>query len=109
MGAALSSKTKYSVTITLHDFSQIQFEQYQESTIKAARDAFFPFAGAEGLGVTASAKVRGETVRAALRTQLLSGLTLDEVDGLKPYVVDWIADEIRAHVTQVTKAPPDPN
>jgi hypothetical protein len=109
MSSVLDTKSKYGVTVAFHDFGQAQFEQYQEAAVRAARDAFYLFSGSDGAGVTATAKVRGETVRAALRTGILSGLTLEEVGGLKPYVVEWIADLLRAHVTHVTTAPPDPN
>lgn len=103
----LTTKQKYGIDAHFHDFSQKQFEQYQKETIKASRDAYFAFS--ESNGVSAVAVVRGETVRAAIRFEILTGLTLDEVNSLKPYVVEWIADEVRKHVTLVTTAPADPN
>lgn len=99
---------KYGVSINLHDFGQDVFEKYQMETIKAARDAFFQFGG-DGAGVTAQARVRGETVRTAIRLKILSGIQLADLTDMKPYVVDWIADEIKKHVTSVVMAPNDPN
>lgn len=104
----LDTKSKYDVTINLHDFGQDTFEAYQISTLKVSREAFFQFS-ADGTGVTATARVRGETVRTAIRLKIVSGITLEEVKSLKSYVVEWIADEIRQHVTRVTTAPADPN
>lgn len=103
----LSTQEKHGVKVNFHDFSQRQFETYQKETIKASRDAYFSFS--ESNGVTASAFVRGETVRAAIQCEIISGLSAAEVNDLKPYVVTWIADELRKHVTAVTTAPTDPN
>lgn len=105
---APQSVEKYGVSINLHDFGQSTFEQYQMETIKAARDAFFQFGG-DGTGVTAQARVRGTTVRVALRHKIISGIEIEKVGDMKPYVVDWIADEIKKHVTNVVTAPNDPN
>ncbi len=103
----LDTKTKYDVTLNLHDFGQSVFEDYQLTTVKAARDAFFQF-GADGAGVSAQSHVRGVTVRTAIRLKIVSGVTLKEVNDLKPYVVDWMADEIKKHVTNVVTPPVDP-
>lgn len=103
----LTTKQKYGLDVHMHDFSQKQFEQYQKETIKASRDAYFAFSDSNG--VTASAFVRGETVRTAIRLEIISVLTIEEVDNLKPYIVTWIADELRKHVTDVTTEPADPN
>lgn len=99
---------KYGVSINLHDFGQAVFEDYQLATIKAAQAAFFQF-GADGAGVTASAHVRGVTVRTAIRLKIISGIKSADLTDMKPYVVDWIADEIKKHVTSVVTAPNDPN
>ncbi len=103
----LATKEKYGIKINLHDFSQKSFETFQKKTIEASSVAFVAFSEREG--VTAVAVVRGETVRVAITTGILSGLSVEDVNELKPYVVAWIADEVRAHVTAVTTAPPDPN
>jgi hypothetical protein len=99
--------SKYGLTCTLHDFGQKVFEQYQLSTMKASRDAFVKFDGE--VGVSASASVRGETVRAALKHGILSGITNEDIDQAKPYAIAWLADEIKAHVIAVTTEPADPN
>lgn len=103
----LYTKDKFGITFHLHDFSQKVFETYQKAVILASKESFVSFSDKEGVSATAS--VRGETVRVAIKTGILSGLSVDDVNGLKPYVVSWIADEVRAHVTAVTTAPPDPN
>lgn len=105
---AIQSVEKYGVSITLHDFGQGAFEKYQMETIKAAREAFFQFSE-DGTGVTAQARVRGETVRVALRNKIISGIQLADVADMKPYVVDWMAEEIKKHVNNVVTAPNDPN
>lgn len=109
MATVLTNIKRFDLSLSLQDFSQGQFEKYQIETIKASRDAYVLFTD-QGSGVTASAKVRGEVVRSAIRNGIISvGITPEEVDGLKPYLVEWLADEIRKHVTQVTTAPADPN
>ncbi len=102
----LDTKTKHGVTMSLHDFGQSVFEDYQLTTVKAAQAAFFQF-GSDGSGVTAQSHVRGVTVRTALRLKIVSGVTLKEVNDLKPYVVDWMADEIKKHVANVVTPPVD--
>lgn len=102
----LDTKTKHGVTMSLHDFGQSVFEDYQLTTVKAAQAAFFQF-GSDGSGVTAQSHVRGVTVRTALRLKIVSGVTLEEINDLKPYVVDWMADEIKKHVTNVVTPPVD--
>lgn len=103
----MDSKEKYGVRVNLHDFGQATFEDYQIATLKASRHAFFQF-GADGSGVTANAHVRGETVRVAIRLKIVTGVTVDEVKDMKPYVVEWLAGEISQHVKQVVTAPADP-
>ncbi len=104
----LSSQDKYGVTIHLHDFTQGMFSKYQKAAIQASKDAYIAF-NTSGVGVTATAEVRGETVKAAIKTGILSGLEVTDVDALKTYVVNWIADALKAHVTAVTTEPADPN
>jgi acetate kinase len=103
----LETKSKYGLTINLHDFSQAQFEEYQPQVIKAAKLAYTEFDG--GTGVSASSVTRGETVRAAVKAGFLTGVTVEEIGELKPYVVEWLADQVRDHVKKVTTAPTDPN
>lgn len=103
----LDTKTKYDVTVNFHDFNQSVFEDYQLTTVKAAQAAFFQF-GSDGSGVTAQSHVRGVTVRTAIRLKIVSGVTLKEANDLKPYVVDWMADEIKKHVANVVTPPVDP-
>lgn len=104
----IDTKEKYGVAIHLHDFGQAVFEQYQTETIKASRDAFFQFSQ-EGAGVTATAAVRGKTVRTAIRLKIVTGITAEDVDSMKPYIVEWLADMIKAHVVSIVSAPADPN
>ncbi len=104
----LSSQDKYGVTIHLHDFTQGMFSKYQRAAIQASKDAYIAF-NTSGVGVTATAEVRGESVKAAIKLGILSGIELKDVDGLKPYVVNWIADELSKHVKAVTTEPADPN
>lgn len=105
---ATQSVEKYGVSINLHDFGQAVFEDFQMKTMKASQAAFFQFS-TDGGGVTSQARVRGETVRTAIRLKIISGIQLADLTDMKPYVVDWIADEIKKHVTNVVTAPNDPN
>lgn len=104
----LSTKEKYGLKVNLHDFSQVIFERFQEATVKATRDAFYKFNDTDR-GVTATAVQRGEMVRAAIKFEVISGLTAEQVNDLKPYVVTWLANEIQNHVIAITTAPADPN
>ncbi len=104
----LSSQEKHGLTINLHDFNQGVYAQYQKETIKASKDAYVAF-NTSGVGVTATAEVRGESVRAALRLGILSGIEVKDVDTLKIYVVNWIADELAKHIVSVTTEPTSPN
>ncbi len=104
----LDTKDKYGLSVNLHDFGQSIFEDYQMGTLRAAQKAFVQF-GSDGGGVTATAYVRGETVRTALRLKIVTGVTLEEVAAAKPYAIEWLADLIKSHVTKVVTAPADPN
>ena len=104
----IQSIEKYGISVNLHDFGQSTFESYQMETLKAARTAFFQFSE-NGQGVTAQARVRGETVRTSIRLKIVSGVSLSDVGEMKPYVVEWIADEVQKHIASVVKAPTDPN
>lgn len=104
----LETKEKYGLMINLHDFGQTTFEEYQIQTLKTAQEAFFKFSD-NGQGVTASALVRGMTVRTALSLGILSGIDAKEISDMKPYVIAWIADEVKAHVRRVVSEPADPN
>lgn len=98
---------KYGITFELKDFNQEQFEIYQPAAIAASKRAYTEFES--GTGITATAVVRGETVRAAISAGILSGIKVEEVGKLKPYIVTWIADEVRDHVKKVVSEPIDPN
>ena len=100
---------KYGVAIHLHDFGQKTFEKYQMAVIRASKEAFVQFSQTTNDGVTATAFVRGETVREALKAGIISGIEPKDIDEMKPYVVSWIADEIQNHVKLITTAPTDPN
>lgn len=104
----LGSIEKYGYTINFHDFGQAVFENYQLKTVKAQQQAFFEFAS-NGQGVRATAVERGETVRSALSLGIISGITANEIAEMKPYVVEWIAEQIRKHVAEVVNTPADPN
>jgi hypothetical protein len=98
---------KFDIEIELRDFTQAEFEKYQPLVIKASRAAYVEFDN--GAGVSATSVIRGETVRAAIVTGFLTGVTVEQVAGMKPYVVTWIADEVAKHVKKVTTEPIDPN
>jgi len=104
----LSSQEKYGIKINLHDFNQGAFAKYQKATIEASKDAYVAFNNS-GVGISATAEVRGESVKVAINLGILSGVGLKEVDELKSYVVNWIADELSKHVKAVTTEPADPN
>lgn len=104
----LETREKFDVSICLHDFGQTVFEEYQVRTLKASQEAFFKFSE-NGQGVTATALVRGMTVRTALSLGILSGIDAKSINDMKPYVVAWIADEVKAHITRVVSEPADPN
>lgn len=104
----LDTKEKDGISVNLHDFGQDIFESYQTITMAAAQKAFFQFSQ-NGGGVTATAVVRGETVRAAIRLGIATGVQLAEVGTMKPYLVEWLADVIKKHVSDVVAAPADPN
>ncbi len=106
----IKTEAKYEVDVNFHDFGQKTFEQYQIEVIKASRAAYFSFGEANGgNGVSASASVRGETVRKALKYKIISGIDIKDIDDMKPYVIEWLANEIQSHVKHVTTAPADPN
>lgn len=100
---------RFGLVIELHDFSQAQYEEYQPLVIKAARDNYYDFGAENGGGLTANAVVRGTTIRAAIQTKFLTGLTLEEVGKMSPAAATWLAGKIEAHVKEVTNPPPDPN
>lgn len=104
----LDTKERDGVSVNLHDFGQSIFETYQTQTIAAAQKAFYQFSQ-NGQGVQASAVVRGETVRTAIRLGIASGIPVTDVDTMKPYLVEWLADAIKKHVADVVSAPADPN
>lgn len=104
----LSSQEKHGIKINLHDFNQGAFVKYQKATIEASKDAYVVFNNS-GVGVSATAEVRGESVKAAINLEILTGIKPEEVDELKSYVVNWIADELAKHVKAVTTEPADPN
>lgn len=98
---------KYGLSIELKDFTQAQFETYQPQVIKASKAAYTEFDN--GTGVSATSLIRGETVRAAIKVGFLAGVTIEEIGNLKPYVVQWLADEVARHVKEIVTAPTDPN
>lgn len=98
---------KYGLNIELLDFTQKQFETYQPLVIKVSKDAYIDFGG--GTGISANSVVLGGVVRAAITAGFLTGVTAEQVDGLKPHVVKWLADEVRRHVKEIVAGPVDPN
>lgn len=104
----LRTEEKEGVAVSLHDFGQSIFESYQTQVLAATQKAFFQFSQ-NGQGVTASAVVRGETVRVAVRLGIISGIQIADVGDMKPHLVEWLADVIKKHVTNVVTAPADPN
>ena len=99
---------KYKLDLQLQDFSQKAFEQYQMRVLQATSRAYVSYEGTN-LGVTATAIVRGETIRAAIQHGILTGMNADEVDNLAPAAVVFIADKIAKHVKEITTHEPDPN
>jgi hypothetical protein len=95
--------------VTFNDFSQCVFEKYQVDLIKTNNASFYPTSDNSGRGIEATAVRRGGTLRAAITHGIVTGITLEQADNLKPYIVTWLADEIRAHVLQVVTGPTDPN
>ncbi len=95
--------------VMLNDFSQATFEKYQVDIIKNNNASFYPVAENSSRGIEATAVRRGGTLRTAIIHNILSGMTLEQADGLKPYIVTWLADAIRMHVVQVVNGPTDPN
>lgn len=107
MNQILSVQEKYSLKICFHDFDQAVFAQYQKQTLIASKNAYVAFNN--DTGVTATAELRGESVKAAIQLEIISGIETSHIGTLKPYVVNWLADELRKHVTAVTTEPADPN
>jgi hypothetical protein len=99
----------FGLSVELHDFSQAQYEEYQPLVLKAARDNYFDFGVENGGGLTANAVVRGATIRAAVRTKILTGITLEDVGKMTPAAATWLAGKIEEHVREITNPPPDPN
>jgi acetate kinase len=104
----IESVEKYGVHLNLHDFGQDAFAEYQMQRLTAERKAFIQFSE-DGNGVTAQAPVRSAIVRTAISLEIISGIQIEDIGDMKPYVVQWIADEIKKHVTNVVSAPPNPN
>ena len=103
------SISKYGLTVTLDDFSQEQYEQYEPALIRAIQDNTFDFGKSGGGSVTAQAVVRGASIRAAIQAGFLKGITLDEVKKISPPAATWLAGKVAEHVKAVTTPPPDPN
>ena len=95
--------------VMFNDFSQNTFEKYQVDIIKTNNDSFYPVNDNSGRGIEATSVRRGGTLRAAIVHGILTGMTLEQAGNLKPYIVTWLADEIRLHVVSVVSAPTDPN
>lgn len=95
--------------VTFNDFSQNTFEKYQVDIIKNNNETFYPMSDNSGRGIEATAGRRGGTVRTAIVHGIITGISLEKVDHLKPYIVTWLADEIRIHVINVVSEPTDPN
>ncbi len=107
MAEILKSDKKFGLAVNFHDFGQKMFEQYQNAFLQASKEAYYAFSPTGG--VSAQASIRGETVRAAIQFGIISGIDVKEVDQMKPYVVEWLANQIQAHVKSVVTAPADPN
>lgn len=104
----LKTEEKYGLTLHFHDFGQGAFAQYQMETLAAAQKAFFQFAQ-NGSGVSSDAFERGEALKAAIRNGIVSGVTIESVNELKPFVVSWAVELLKAHIKNVTTEPADPN
>lgn len=95
--------------VSYNDFNQTVFEKYQVDIIRNNNEAFYSLTDGSGRGVEATAVQRGGTVRAAIAHGILTGITQEQCAALKPYVVRWLADEIKLHVLKVVEGPTDPN
>lgn len=95
--------------VNFHDFSQNALEKYQVDIIKTNNASFYPMSDNSGRGVEATSVRRGGTLRAAITHGIVTGITLEQANNLKPYIVTWLADEIRIHVVRVVNGPTDPN
>lgn len=95
--------------VMFNDFNQNTFEKYQVDIIKNNNESFYPVSDNSGRGIEATSVRRGGTLRAAITHGILTGMTLEQAGNLKPYIVTWLADEIRLHVVNVVSAPTDPN
>lgn len=95
--------------ITYHDFSQATFEKYQVDIIKNNNASFYPISDDSSRGIEATAVRRGGTVRAAIAYGIITGITSEQAQELTPYIVTWLADEIRLHVVNIVSGPTDPN
>ena len=85
---------KYGLNIELKDFSQAQYEMYQDELIKH-------------IGKSA-ASTNGAVVRAAKMAGFVSGLP-EDIGAMPPAAVRWLTDKIHEHVMAVANPPDDPN
>jgi hypothetical protein len=95
--------------VFFNDFSQTILEKYQVDIIKTNNASFYPVDGDSSRGIEATAVRRGGTLRAAIEHGILTGITQQQAADLAPYIVTWLADEIRAHVLKIVSGPTDPN
>jgi len=84
---------KLNLTIDLADFSQAQFEKYQEFLLKS---------DAKTMAVK-----NGAVVKAAIDAGFLKGIELAEVPNKAPAAVAWATIRIHRHVVEVTTPPGD--
>lgn len=98
---------KFGLSGELRDFSQAQYEVYQPLVLKASQENYYSFG--EAGGISAQAVVRGATIRAAIKAEILIGIPLEAVGNMKPPAARWLADQIEKHVREVTNPAPDPN
>lgn len=84
---------KLNLTIELSDFSQAQFEKYQEYLLKS---------DARTIAVK-----NGAVVKAAIDAGFLKGVDPAEVPNMSPAAISWVTIRVHRHVVEVTTPPGD--
>ena len=70
-------------------------------------DAYFPLMRDVPTDKLSAPEYAGQVVRAAARVGIITGLTAEEVDDLKPGMVVKLAKQISEAITEALTIPPD--
>lgn len=100
-------QTRFQIKATLADFSQNEFEAYQQELTNISREK------AQSIVTLvmgnkddqANAILNGATVRAAIQAGFLKGVSVETVGDLAPAAVTLLARAVRAHVKEITEVP----